>query len=357
MSNQFYKIQVKDIVKTTPECSLVEFDIPKDLHSVFQYTAGQHLTLKAFIDGEETRRSYSLCTCPEEGRWMVAVKKIEGGKFSGWVNDILKAGEYMELMPPHGKFFNVLDVQSGKQYAAFAAGSGITPILSILKNKLQTEPESRFTLFYVNQTALSIILREEIEALKNVYLGRLEVYYFLTQEDRDVPLFNGRITNEKLEILSKHLFDPINTDAFLICGPEEMIFNIKDFLTAKGVPENKIHFELFTTAGVTTSAKSKKVYTTTGDQARITIIEGGKSFRFSMKQGSNNILDEALLKNADLPYACKGGVCCTCMAKLVEGSVNMEVNYALEKEQLDAGYVLTCQAIPVSDNIVIDFDQ
>ena len=237
------------------------------------------------------------------------------------------------------------------------AGSGITPVLSILKTHLQLEPKCRFSLFYTNQNAASIILKEEIEALKNQFLDRFEVYYFLTQEERDVSLFNGRMNVEKLETISKYLLDIESVDHFFLCGPEEMIFMIRDYLKEKGVDEKKIHFELFYTE---TGNKRKIIRTTdskSANMAEIEIKEGGKNFKFRMPMNGENILEAALGKNADLPFACKGGVCCTCKAKLVEGNVQMDVNYALEKEQVEAGYILTCQAVPLTEKVVVDFDQ
>lgn len=358
MANQFYPLKIKDLVKTTSDCSVLSFEVPEELKSEFRFRHGQHLTLRKILNGEDVRRSYSICSSPSENEWRVAVKKIEAGAFSGYINDTLQVGDTIEVAHPAGTFFVEPQPEAEKHYTAFAAGSGITPLLSIIKTHLELEPKCRFSLFYTNQNAASIILKEEIEAIKNLYLERFEVYFFLTQEDRDVSLFNGRMNVDKLETISKYLLDIESVDHFFLCGPEEMIFMIRDYLKGTGVDEKKIHFELFYTAG--SQKREKKIRTNdslSSQMAEIEIIEGGKNFKFRMSMAGENILEAALGKNADLPFACKGGVCCTCKAKLIEGEVDMEVNYALEKEQLDAGYILTCQAVPLSQKVVVDFDQ
>lgn len=357
MTKKFYPVQVKQVEKTTSDCTVISFAVKEEWQPDFQYTQGQHLTIKAVIDGEEVRRSYSLCSSPDDGEWKVAVKKVPQGRFSTYANENLKAGDTLEIMPPNGNFF--VNIEPGRQrhFVAFAAGSGITPILSIIKTHLQREPRSSFQLFYVNRATSSIILKEEIEALKNKYLDRFEVFHFLTQEERNMPLFNGRIDDEKLELIFRLLVDRETTDDFFICGPAEMIFAIRDFLLTAGVDARHIHFELFNTKGITANGKRKKTKPIAdGSLSTIEIIEGGKKTTLKTPKGSGTILDAALQKNADLPFACKGGVCCTCKAKLLEGKVEMEVNYALEQEQLDAGYILSCQAIPLSEKVVVDFD-
>ncbi|PHN06327.1 1,2-phenylacetyl-CoA epoxidase subunit PaaE [Flavilitoribacter nigricans] len=358
MTKKFYPVRIKQIEKTTSDCTVISFDVEEQWQPDFQYKQGQHLTLKATIDGQEVRRSYSLCSSPLDGEWKVAIKKVPQGSFSTYANEQLRAGDTLEIMPPNGRFYVEVDPDQQRHFVAFAAGSGITPILSIIKTHLQREPQSSFQLFYVNRATSSIILKEEIESLKNKYLDRFEVYHFLTQEERNMPLFNGRIDAEKLELIFRSLVDREATDEFFICGPAEMIFAIKDFLTASGVDPKHIHFELFNTDGIKSNGQKKKRRTvpTDGSMSSIEIIEGGKKIKFRAPKGAGTILDAALRRNADLPFACKGGVCCTCKAKLLEGEVDMEVNYALEQEQLDAGYILSCQAVPMSDTIKVDFD-
>jgi ring-1,2-phenylacetyl-CoA epoxidase subunit PaaE len=354
MAQQFYPLRVSEVQKTTEDCTVVSFDVSEDLKQSFDFTQGQYLTLKTTINGEELRRSYSLCSSPLDGEWKVAVKKIEEGRFSSFVNDELKEGDVLEVMPPNGRFYCKVDAKAKKNYVAFAAGSGITPIYSIIKTHLAQEPESTFTLFYLNRSVQSIILREEVEALKNKYLGRFELYHFLTQEERDAPLFNGRFTEEKLESISQLLIDIPSINDYFICGPTEMIFMIRDFLLAKGVAKEQVHFELFNTpSGV---AKKKTTKTNNSEVSTVSIILNTIKTTFTMPRGGESILDAALRNNADLPFACKGGVCCTCRAKLVEGEAPMEVNYALEDDEVNDGYILTCQAIPKSETLLVDFD-
>jgi ring-1,2-phenylacetyl-CoA epoxidase subunit PaaE len=327
------------------------------LKDAFAFKQGQYLTFKTTIEGEEVIRSYSLCSCPHDGLWQVGVKEVPGGRFSTYANRVLKPGDSLEVMEPNGRFFVDVDPSQARNYVAFAAGSGITPIYSIIKTHLTAEPDSTFKLFYINQTVGSIILREEIEALKNTFMERFEVYYFLTKESRNMPLFDGRLNEEKLEELCSKVIQTDSIDHVFSCGPEEMIFMVKDFMMSKGMDEKKIHFELFNTSGSTHRVKHDYSKELAGLVSKVTILEGGKTFNFDIAQGSNNILDAALQAGADVPFACKGGVCCTCRAKLMEGEVDMKVNYALEQEEVDKGFILTCQAIPKSEKVVVDFDQ
>lgn len=354
MSQQFYPLILKDIRKTTSDCSVLTFDVKPELKEVFKYHQGQYLTLRAMVNGEDLRRSYSLCSSPLDDTWQVAVKQIEDGRFSTFVNQNLKVGDTLEVMPPNGKFYTDLAPEQKRNYVAFAAGSGITPMHSIIKTHLQKEKDANFKLFYFNRSIQSIILKEEIEGLKNQYINRFELYHFLTQEERDAPLFNGRCSVEKLETISKNLLELDSIDHFFICGPTDMIFLIRDFLTEKGVDKSKIHYELFNTP--VNKDKKKKSSGNNSDLSAVSIINNGVKTSFEMGQGGENILDAALRNNADLPFACKGGVCCTCRAKLLEGEVEMEVNYALEEDEVEQGYILTCQAIPKSKNISVDFD-
>jgi len=356
MATQFYPIQVKSIEKTTSECSLISFDVTEVLKSTFNFKQGQYLTLKTNINEEEVRRSYSLCSSPLDQEWQVAVKKIEGGRFSTFANEKLKVGDTLEVMPPAGRFFVEAQPNQAKNYVAFAAGSGITPIISIIKTHLELEPQSTFKLFYINQAVATIILKEELERLKKLYLDRFEIFHFLTKEERSVPLFNGRIDKEKLDIIFKNLVNQKQIDDVFICGPNAMIFLIRDYLLDLGLDKKQVHFELFNTDGIVKQQERTIQSIDTSILSEINILEGGKLFKFSIPKGSDNILDAALKRSADLPFACKGGVCCTCRAKLVEGKVDVIVNYGLEQEEIDAGYILTCQSIPTSEKVVVDFD-
>ena len=353
---KFHSIKILDIYKETKDCSVISFDIPEDLKQEFVYKQGQHLTLKATIDGEEIRRSYSLCSSPVENKWQVAVKKINNGLFSTFVNDKLKKGDFLEIMPPNGVFHTDVNPSKPKNYIAFAAGSGITPILSIIKTHLALEPESTFKLFYLNRSVKSIIFKEEIELLKNKYFGRIEIFHFLTKEHRSIELLNGRFTKEKLQVLTDKIIDVPAVDECFICGPEEMIFLISDELVAAGLSKEKMHFELFT-SGISDSDKKRvsEILEKKIEGTEVTIIDGGKEFHFTMSDDFDNILDGALAAGADLPFACKGGVCSTCRCKVIEGSAEMKVNYALDENEVAKNYVLSCQAVPTSKKIVVDF--
>jgi len=357
MSSKFYTVSVAKIYKSTADSVIVTLDIPKEIQSEFSYIQGQYLTFSQEINGEEVRRSYSLCSSPLDNIWQVGIKKVEGGRFSTFANETLKVGDTLKAMPPSGHFFTEVDTESQKNYMAFAAGSGITPIFSIIKTHLEAEPKATFKLFYINQKVSSIILKEEIEALKNSHMERFEVFHFLTKQNRAVPLFNGRLDKEKLSVIFKTIANYENTDHFFSCGPESMIFMIKDFLEAQGVDSKKIHFELFGTNTEEQSKKQAEIKSKLkGKTCDVTVIEGGKSYNFEIEQGSDNILDAALNNDADMPFACKGGVCATCKAKLVEGDVDMLLSYGLEQEEIDNGFILTCQAIPTCEKVVVDFD-
>jgi len=358
MSIHFHKLAIKEVNKETSDCVSVLFDVPENLKKEFQFKQGQSLTVRTTINGEEVRRTYSICSTPVENKWRVAIKKVDGGLFSSFANDQLKKGDVLEVMPPVGKFYVELNPANKKNYLAIAAGSGITPILSIIKTTLHTEPKSNFTLVYGNRSRSSIIFFEELEGLKNKYLQRFNFINILSRERTDASINFGRIDKEKLNDLSK-LVDYSLIDETFICGPEEMIFTTKEFLEAKGIDKKKIHFELFTSPGQkqqvpctrNTSPDDK------GPKSKITIKLDGRSFDFDLSLTSDTtILDAALKQGADLPYACKGGMCCTCKAKLLEGEVAMDVHWGLEEEEVEQGYILTCQSHPKTEKVVVDFD-
>lgn len=356
MSIEFYKLKVKEVRRETPECVSIAFEIPSDLKSVFQYTQGQYITIRKVFNGEEIRRSYSLCTAPADNDFRVAVKQMYDGIFSSYANKELKAGDELEVMPPLGNFFTKLDPSNSKNYIGFAAGSGITPIMSILKTVLLTEPNSSFTLFYGNKNVESVIFMEELEALKNRFIGRLSLYYVMSREAIGSPLFKGHINGERVREFAKNIFTPSNTDEAFICGPEDMLIDLKATLIDLGVNEKNIHFELFKSAGIA-KKKHDEEKTDANVLSAVTIIIDGDEFAFNLKTTDENILDAALKNGANLPYACKGGVCCTCRAKLMEGKVDMDVNYSLEQDELDAGYILTCQSHPLTAKVVVSYDE
>lgn len=358
MSIHFHPLTVKEIIKETSDCVSVLFDVPDVLKPEFQYTQGQSLTMRAIINGEEVRRSYSICSSPLENKLKVAIKKVDGGLFSSFANEQLKKSDVLDVMTPVGKFNTPLLSSNKKNYIGFAAGSGITPLLSIIKTTLATELNSTFTLVYANKSRASIIFFEELEGLKNKYINRFTIIYILSREKTDAAINFGRITKDKCGDLTQKLIDIKYADEFFLCGPEEMIFAVKHFLVDKGVAEMKIHFELFSTPGGNKAASHKlQAAIIDGPQSNITIKLDGRSFDFTIPFNSNDsILDAAMKQGADVPYACKGGVCCTCKAKLLEGKVTMDVHWGLEQEEIEQGYILTCQSHPVTEKVVIDFD-
>jgi ring-1,2-phenylacetyl-CoA epoxidase subunit PaaE len=354
----FHSLQVKKIEKETDDCVSILFDVPEKLKSFFEFRQGQTLTIKKKFGDEEVRRNYSICSSPFENRLQVAVKKVEGGLFSTWANEELKAGDILEVLPPTGKFYTELNPSQKKNYVAFAAGSGITPVLSIIKTTLATEPQSSFTLVYGNRTKNSIIFKEELEGLKDKFMNRFRIYHVLSRERSDAAVNNGRIDKEKLDLLFGKLIDLQKTDEYFLCGPEEMIFCIKDYLSEKKVAPDKIHFELFTVPGQKTFAQSNSqpVAADLGPKAKLSVKLDGIMFDFELGYEGESILDAALKQGADLPYACKGGVCTTCKARLTTGEVSMDVNWGLEADEIEKGFILTCQSHPKTAKVVVDFD-
>jgi ring-1,2-phenylacetyl-CoA epoxidase subunit PaaE len=357
MSIHFHKLKIKDIRKETEDCVSISFHLPEDIKPLYSFSHGQNITLRRVINGEDVRRSYSICTAPFEDELRVAVKKTDYGLFSRFANEQLKIGDELDVLPPTGKFYTAINETHRKKYLAFAAGSGITPVISIIKTTLKTEPFSEFTLVYGNRSRSSIIFLEGLEALKNKYLNRFTLVHLLSREKTDAPINSGKINTEKLEELSK-LIDYRSMDEIFICGPEEMIFTTETFLVNKGIEKKKIHFELFTTPG----SKKSEIRRREADErdtqlkSKITIKADGRSFDFDLAFDGDTILNAALKQGADLPFACKGGVCASCRAKLTEGEVEMEMNWALEPEEVQQGYILTCQSHPKSEKVAIDFD-
>lgn len=353
---RFYELKVADVRPETPDCVSVALEVPQELKETFTFTPGQYLTFKIGLAGQEVRRSYSICTAPADGELRVAIKAVKGGKFSSLAHTMLKKGDVLEVMPPMGNF---TPKHLGRNYLAFAAGSGITPMMSIIKDVLQREPESRFTLVYGNRNRNTIIFREEIEGLKNRYMQRLRVYHVLSRELMDVPLFNGRIDAEKCGQFCEKLIDLKKVDEAFLCGPEEMILSVREKLTALGMPPAAVHLELFSSPDQPKTQHKKwqeEHAEESGPKSKVSIRLDGVTFEIDLAYGGDNILDAALAHGADLPYACKGGVCSTCRAKITEGAVDMEVNYALEPDEVAKGYVLTCQSHPKTDRVVVDFD-
>jgi len=357
MSIHFHKLVVKEVRKETPECVSVLFEIPEEIKRDFLFKQGQSLTMRTFLNGEEVRRTYSICTSPLDSEYRVAIKKQEGGLFSGFANEQLKKDDVLEVMPPVGQFYTQLDPRQKKNYVAFAAGSGITPVISIITTTLRVEPKSQFTLIFGNRNKNSIIFKEELEGLKDKFIDCFRIIHILSRERTDAAINSGRIDANKLLQLNK-LVDYRNVDDFFICGPEEMIFCIKDFLESNKIEKKKIHFELFTTPGE--KKKSQISHPTShieaGPTSKISVKLDGITFDFDLGFNAEPILDAALRQGADLPFSCKGGVCCTCKAKLIEGEVDMDVHWGLEQDEIEQGYILTCQSHPKTERVIVDFD-
>ena len=353
----FHNLKVEDIYKETDDTSVITFNVPSEISDEFHFRQGQHLTLKATIDGEDVRRSYSLCSSPFDNQWKVAVKLIPGGKFSTFVNETLQTGDMLEVLSPSGNFGVECNPSEAKNYLFFAAGSGITPVLSMVKAHLVKEPNSTCKLFYVNKTAKSIIFKEELEQLRNQFFGRFEINYFLTKERRDIELFNGRFDDEKMEVLTKTFIDIPDTNEVFLCGPEKMVKYVSEYLINAGLPKENVHFELFVT-GLSDEdiARQERLAKQNVEGTEVTIVDGGKEFSFTMTKEYDNILDAALGAGADLPFACKGGVCSTCKCEVLDGAVEMKINYALSDKEVSQNLVLSCQAVPTTDKVKVDFD-
>jgi ring-1,2-phenylacetyl-CoA epoxidase subunit PaaE len=339
MSLHFHTLTVKDIRKETDDCVSVAFDIPPSLENDFRFEQGQNITIRKVIEGEELRRNYSICTAPTDHELRVAIKAMPYGRFSTWANTSLKKGDSLEVMPPTGKFNTPLDPTAQKNYLAFAAGSGITPVMSIIKTTLQTEPGSHFTLVYGNRNRRSIIFREELENLKNKYMNRLQLVHILSREEPESSILFGRINGAKCTELFSHLINIHDHDEIFICGPEEMIFTSSPLQTKQAT----LHKE--------------KPGGAAQELSRIQVKIDGIVTSFELPIQGDTILNAALRHGADLPFACKGGMCSTCKAKLIEGKVEMDVNYALEKDEVEAGYILTCQSHPLTPSVFVDYDQ
>lgn len=363
MSSHFASLTIEDIRRETADCVSIAFTIPPEWQQAFRFRQGQNITIRTMMGNTEIRRSYSICSSPLDKELRIAVKKVPGGVFSTFANEDLKIGATLDVLPPSGQFYTELNPTNRKRYLAFVAGSGITPVLSLIKTTLATEPGSHFTLVYGNRHRPSIIFRDELEALKNRYLSQLSLHHILSREEMDIPLYQGRIDADKCEALCGPLVDIASMDEIFLCGPGEMIFMLKDWLEKKGVASRKIHFELFhpLTDGTTAMAAAQKKEKTGGPRlgdnvSQVTVRLDGINHAFELPYEGDSILNAALLQGADLPYACKGGVCCTCKARLIEGRVEMDVNYALEADEIAAGFVLTCQSHPRSARVIIDFD-
>jgi len=356
MAEHFHALRVAEIVPETAEANSIRFEIPADLRDRFSFKAGQHLTLRATIDGEEVRRNYSLCTAPDESDWMVTVKRIGGGLFSNWVGDQLKAGDTIDVMPPHGSFTTDFDTSKSRHLVGIAGGSGITPVMSLIKTTLRREPESRFTLFYGNRDSSSVIFLEGLAALKDKHLGRFEIYHFLDAEDQDIELFNGMLNRERLEEAIPALVpDAAEVEGWFICGPGPMMDAAEGALLDRKVAKERIHIERFTADRPPEAvAREMAELQTKAEGVTVSVTLDGRTRRVPFTQG--NILDSARAAGLPAPFACKAGVCATCRAKVTKGKVEMAARYGLTDEEVVDGYVLTCQSVPLDDGVAVDYD-
>jgi len=351
---RFHELRVTEVFPLTDDSVTVTFDVPPELRPSFDYIPGQHVTVRKFIDGEDVRRSYSICAPAGSGKLRVGVKKLTGGVFSTYMTEKLEAGETIEVMSPVGEFTIDIDPERPRKAVAIAAGSGITPVLSLLSTSLEMEPESSWTLIYGNRTANSVMFLDELEGLKDRFHPRFQIFHILSREGSDIPLLSGRIDDEKIRIIHDRLLGAGEVDGWYLCGPFDLVMTARDTLTDLGVEESRVHDELFFAGPVDESTLPPEPPPGEGS-VDLTVILDGRAVETRMSP-QTSILDAALRVRSELPFSCKGGMCATCKGRIEEGEVTMDKNYALVDSEIEAGYVLTCQSHPVSDRIVVRYD-
>ncbi|MBN9005100.1 MAG: phenylacetate-CoA oxygenase/reductase subunit PaaK [Rhizobiales bacterium] len=354
-ATKFHRLAVNDLRRETSDAVSMTFVIPQELANDYAFAPGQYLTLRTSMDGEEVRRSYSICSGPDDGELRIAVKKVDGGAFSTWAADELKAGDELDVMTPTGRFGVAHAPDIARTHVGFAAGSGITPILSIVKGVLAREPHSRFFLFYGNRTAESMLFREALEELKDRFLQRLSIFHVISGEEQDIPILHGRLDGEKVRVLLRAMVPADSIDHVFICGPAAMSETIEAACRDLGIADERIHVERFVSEFGGKPRPKAVVAPGAPPKAVASLIVDGKRREVPVAEGES-ILDAALRAGIDLPFACKGGMCSTCRAKLVDGEAEMEVNYSLEPWETNAGFILTCQARPTSARVVVDYD-
>lgn len=356
---RFHPLQVVDVRRETRDAVVVTLKPRAEDGELFHFIPGQYLTFRRVFDGDELRRSYSICSGLDEGALRVGIKRVDGGAFSSWANEALRPGEVLEAMPPMGSFHIPLEPDSARHYLGFAGGSGITPVLSIIKSTLAREPRSRFTLVYANRQISTVMFREELEDLKNEYLGRFSVIHVFNSEGQEIDLFTGYVDREKCDELFRRWIDLKSVHTAFICGPEPMMLAIADGLAANGMPKERIKFELFASAqpGRARRKESAEAGAANAGVCEATVTLDGAARSFSFPKQGQSLLDAALENSMDAPYACKAGVCSTCKCKVLEGEVDMAINHALEDYEVEQGYVLSCQAYPLSDRVVVSYDE
>jgi len=347
---------VKSVRPTTREAVVVSFDVPEHLRERYRFTQGQFLTIEAPIDGESVRRSYSICAAPSEGELRIAIKRVADGRFSSWAHDALVPGAAIRVAPPEGRFHVPLDPANRKGYLAFAAGSGITPVISIVRHTLETEPQSRFTLVYGNRSSSHVMFRDELQDLKDRYLERLTLLFVMSREPQDFELFSGRIDRTKCDALLESWVDPAGVDAAFICGPQEMTIAVAASLESHGIPKQRIRTELFVAGPRAARPPTPAATNTAAELCAAYAILDGRRREFTIAKGKETVLEAGLRAGLDLPYSCKGGVCSTCRVVLLEGDVDMDVHYALEDYEIARGFILTCQSFTATPTLGIDVD-
>ncbi len=354
MTPRFHSLRIAEVRRETQDCVSLRFEVPRDVADDYRFVQGQHLALRTRLDGEEMRRSYSICAGCDDGELRVAVKKVPGGRFSVWVNERLKPGDAIDVMTPEGRFFTPLAAEHDRNYVAFAAGSGITPVLSLIRTTLAREPRSRFTLVYGNRRQANVMFHEALEDLKDRYLTRFRLYNVFSREEQDVEIFNGRIDAAKVRQFLATLIPPTSIDEAFVCGPASMIDEVELALITAGVARDHVHVERF---GVPGAAAAAPIDDAEAAEAKLTLIIDGVKREVDFHRGQHSILEAGRAAGLDLPYSCKGGMCSTCRAKLLDGEVKMAKNYALEPHEVAAGYVLTCQSYPLTERVLISYDE
>lgn len=356
----YHPLKIVDVRSEGSDAVCVTLDVPDELRDTFRFAPGQHIGVRATIDGQEVRRTYSLCSATDERHLRIGVRLQERGSMSGHLGRKLRAGDTLEVLPPTGRFILTPEAKAARTYCAFASGSGITPILGIIANVLRHEPGSRFVLFYGNRTTASIMFAEELLALKDRYPQRLSLNFLMSREPQDVELFNGRLDAAKVAVLGRELLDARSVDAYFLCGPDTMIDSVREGLLGLGVEQSRIHSEHFTSEGVRLKPDSQKVVSSphveTG-QTQVTVVMDGRRRSFAMASDGTTVLEAAEQAGLELPYSCRAGVCSTCRTRVVRGAVTMMTNYALEPWEVEAGYVLCCQALPAATELELTYDE
>ena len=355
--SKFHRLQVARVDRETRDAVAITFVIPDALREQFRWQAGQHLTLRAAVGGDDLRRSYSICAAAHDDAMRVAIKRSPGGVFSNHANDAIRAGDTLDVMSPMGHFGVPCDASAARHFVAFAAGSGITPILSIATTTLAAEPASHFTLIYGNRASSSVMFREELAALKDEYLTRFNLVHVLSREPQDIELLNGRIDRAKADALLARWVGNALIEAFYVCGPDGMMQSVVDALAARGVAAGRVRVERFAASIPLHTHVPRAALAAGRRECEVTAIIDGVRRTFIVQKGEQNIIDGGIANGVELPYSCKGGVCSTCRCRLLEGEIDMDVNFALEDYEVARGFRLACQSYPASDKVVVDFDQ